>query len=183
MSSNIQYKYFYKTVANLLKKYKRDDILFRTNSSLGHPNKEIESIQLTESKLSKTDKLALEVMINFMGIQGSTSQLPSYILEKLALSDDGGDGWSLLFDFFNSASTLYPLNNSKYPPCLDNPANCSGSPIALITNGAPTFSPLISIRFPPQEIPVVGTILWSLIEIASAPAFFNSFTTLKMSTS
>ena len=42
MSSNLQYKYFYKTVKNLLKNYQRDDILFRTNSSLGHPNKEIE---------------------------------------------------------------------------------------------------------------------------------------------
>ena len=44
-------------------------------------------------------------MINFLGIQGSSSQLPSYILEKLALNDDGGDGWSLLFDFFNNYIT------------------------------------------------------------------------------
>ena len=42
--SNMQYKYFYKTIKNLLKEYKKDEILFRANSSLGHPNKEIESI-------------------------------------------------------------------------------------------------------------------------------------------
>ena len=105
MSSNLQYKYFYKTVKNLLKNYQRDDILFRTNSSLGHPNKEIESITTIDRKQQGAEKLTLEVMINFLGIQGSSSQLPSYILEKLALNDDGGDGWSLLFDFFNNYIT------------------------------------------------------------------------------
>ena len=105
MNSNLQYKYFYKTVKNLLKKYQRDEILFRTNSSLGHPNREIENITIIGKKQEETEKLALEVMINFLGIQGSSSQLPSYILEKLALNDDGGDGWSLLFDFFNNYIT------------------------------------------------------------------------------
>ena len=68
-------------------------------------------------------------------------------------------GIVILFDFFKSAPTLAFLNNSKYPPGLDKPANCSGRPIAFITNGTPTFSPFISIIFPPHEIPVVGTIL------------------------
>lgn len=100
--SSFNHKYFYKTVKNLLKKYNREDILFRTNSSLGYPGKEIEKITLSDMNGSSTDKLALEVMVNFLGLQGSGSQLPSYILEKLALNDDGSDGWSLLFDFFNN---------------------------------------------------------------------------------
>ena len=165
MSSNIQYKYFYKTVANLLKKYKRDDILFRTNSSLGHPNKEIESIHLTESKLSKTDKLALEVMINFMGIQCSTSQLPSYILEKLALSDDGGDGWSLLFDFFNNYITwifydVVSMNN--YAKSFNNNLDDNISSILLSFLGIKNkeiaktylpFAPLIAnLRRPKKQV-------------------------------
>ena len=77
----------------------------------------------------------------------------------------------ILLDFFNSTPILAFFSISKYPPCLDKADNCSGNPIALITNGAPTFSPLISIMFPPQEILLVGINLCSLIEIASAPAF------------
>ena len=63
----------------------------------------------------------------------------------------------MLFDFFKSTPTVALFKTSKYPPGLDNAASCSGSPIAFITNGAPTFSPLISIIFPPQTILLVGT--------------------------
>ena len=52
-----------------------------------------------------------------------------------------------------------------------------------MTNGAPIRSPLMSIVFPLQEIAVVNTHLWSFIDIASAPALINSFTTLKTSIS
>lgn len=55
------------------------------------------------------------------------------------------------------------------------PYNKSLSPIALITNGLPTFSPFICITFPAQLILVELTILFPFIEIASAPAIFNSF--------
>lgn len=89
----------------------------------------------------------------------------------------------MLFDFFSSTPMLYPFNVSKYPPGLDSAASCSGKPIAFITNGAPTFSWLMSMMFPPHIIPVVGTILWSFIDIASAPAFCNSFITLSTSKS
>ena len=89
-----------------------------------------------------------------------------------------------MLDLSNSTPIEYfSFNEFKYPPGLFNPANCSGRPIALITNGAPTFSLFISIIFPPHIIPVVGTNLWSLIDIASAPAFFNSFITLNISPS
>ena len=74
--SNLQHKYFYKTIKNLLKEYKKDEILFRTNSSLGHPNREIESItNYNTNEIHK--KLSLELMVNFLGIQGASSQLPS----------------------------------------------------------------------------------------------------------
>ena len=63
----------------------------------------------------------------------------------------------ILFDFLSSTPTVAFFKTSKYPPGLDNAANCSGSPIAFITKGAPTFSPLISIIFPPQDMLLVGT--------------------------
>ncbi|MBT0827215.1 type VI secretion system baseplate subunit TssG, partial [Campylobacter lari] len=52
-------------------------------------------------KINKHNNFPVEIMINFMGLQGNTSQLPSYILDKLSRNEDGGDGWSLFFDFFN----------------------------------------------------------------------------------
>lgn len=85
---------FHKLLYNLLKKYSKKDIFLRTNKSLKHPHKEIEYIK--ENK-----EFAIEVMVNFMGLQGSTSQLPSYMLDKLSRSEDGGTGWTLFFDFFN----------------------------------------------------------------------------------
>ncbi len=76
--SNLQHKYFYKTIKNLLKEYKKDEILFRTNSSLGHPNREIESItNYNTNEVHK--KLSLEIIVNFLGIQGGSSQLPKEV--------------------------------------------------------------------------------------------------------
>lgn len=66
----------------------------RTNKSLKHPHKEIEYIK--ENK-----EFLIEIMVNFMGLQGNTSQLPSYMLDKLSRNEDGGSGWTLFFDFFN----------------------------------------------------------------------------------
>ena len=65
----------------------------------------------------------------------------------------------MLLDFFSSAPILYSFKVCKYPPGLESAANCSGSPIAFITNGAPIFSLFTSIIFPPHIIPLVGTIL------------------------
>lgn len=165
MSSNLQHKYFYKTVKNLLKKYNRDEILFRANSSLGHPNKEIESITLSDIQSHKNEKLALEVMVNFLGMQGSTSQLPSYILEKLALNNDGGDGWSLLFDFFNNYITwiFYDVvSMSNYAKSFDYNLDDNISSILLSFLGIKNkdiaktylpFAPLIAnLRRPKKQI-------------------------------
>lgn len=85
---------FHKLLYKLLKKYDKKDIFLRTNKSLKHPHKEIEYL--------KEDKeFLIEIMVNFMGLQGNTSQLPSYMLDKLSRNEDGGSGWTLLFDFFN----------------------------------------------------------------------------------
>ena len=72
---------------------------------------------------------------------------------------------------------------SKYPPTLFTLINTSGIPIAFIVNGAPTFSPFTFMIFPSHSIDDVVTNLCSFIEIASAPAFFSSFTTLIKSAS
>lgn len=85
---------FYKLLHKLLKKYDKNEIFLRTNKSLKHPHKEIEYVK-------KDKEFLIEIMVNFMGLQGNTSQLPSYMLDKLTKNEDGGYGWSLLFDFFN----------------------------------------------------------------------------------
>lgn len=72
---------------------------------------------------------------------------------------------------------------SKYPPTLFTLINTSGIPIAFIVNGAPIFSPFTFMIFPSHSIDDVVTNLCSFIEIASAPAFFSSFTTLIKSAS
>ena len=47
-------------------------------------------------------ELAVQIMTNFMGLHGNTSQLPSYMLDKLSRNEDGNEGWTLFFDFFNN---------------------------------------------------------------------------------
>ena len=162
--SNLYYKYFYKTIKNLLKEYKKDEILFRANSSLGHPNREIEKItNYNTDEIHK--KLSLEIMVNFLGIQGASSQLPSYMLEKLAANNDGGDGWSLLFDFFNNYITwiFYDVvSMNSYAKSFDNDFNDKISAILLSFLGIKNkeiaktylpFAPLIAnLRRPKKQI-------------------------------
>lgn len=84
---------FFSCIQELLKKYQREKIFLRTNSEIGFPNREIERVVEYEDRC--------EVFVNFLGLQGSSSDLPSYILDLLAKNDDGSEGWSLYFDFFN----------------------------------------------------------------------------------
>ncbi|WP_348519036.1 type VI secretion system baseplate subunit TssG [Campylobacter sp. CCS1377] len=86
---------FYKLLNTLLKQYDKKDIFLRTNKSLKHPHKEIEKLHFSK------DKIPIELIINFMGLHGVSSQLPSYMLDKLSRNEDGNEGWSLFFDFFN----------------------------------------------------------------------------------
>ena len=81
--------------------------------------------------------------------------------------------------------TFIPLSSNllNQPPGLDKFARASGEPIAFISNGDPIFSPFIFMMFPPHIIGVVNIILWLFIDIASAPAFFNSLTTFSKSIS
>lgn len=95
---------FYKMINTLLRDGERGEIFLRSNTSLGHPNREIEALrhnELTDKKIANNN-LDYEVEVNFMGLQGSCSQLPGYILDKLAKNNDGNEGWSLLLDFFNN---------------------------------------------------------------------------------
>lgn len=85
---------FYSCINELLKRYKRERIFLRTNRCIGFPNREIEEVIEGENWC--------EVFVNFLGLQGSSSDLPSYILDMLVKNDDGGEGWSLYFDFFNN---------------------------------------------------------------------------------
>ncbi|WP_034574623.1 type VI secretion system baseplate subunit TssG [Helicobacter saguini] len=97
LDSNISANSFYLAYSNLLKKYAKNNIFLRVNNLLGCPNKEIDSIKINKN----AKQLNIELFINFFGIQGSTSQLPSYMLDKLARNKDDGNSWSLLLDFFN----------------------------------------------------------------------------------
>lgn len=87
---------FFKLVKKLEKDYGRKNIFLRSNKSLKHPNKDIEKIIF-----SKHNPSIIELFINFMGLQGVSSQLPSFILDKLSRNEDAEQGWTLFFDFFN----------------------------------------------------------------------------------
>ncbi len=94
-SSWNDFQSFYRLIKKLLIQNQRKNIFLRTNKSLKHPNREIESVLLDD------DKTLIEVMINFMGLLGSSSQLPNYMLDKLSRNEDDNAGWTLFFDFFN----------------------------------------------------------------------------------
>ncbi|QKF91454.1 type VI secretion system baseplate subunit TssG [Campylobacter sp. CCUG 57310] len=87
---------FYKLLKNIIKDHDKKNVILRNSSDLGHPFKEIEY-----SKFNQSEKeLFVEIMVNFMGICGSSSQLPSYMLDKFAKSES--EDWKLFFDFFNN---------------------------------------------------------------------------------
>ena len=92
--NDISHFTFHRLLKTLLKTHSKHDIFLRTNKSLKHPHKEIEYI-------AENEEFLVEIMVNFMGLQGNTSQLPSYILDKLSRNEDDGSGWSLFFDYFN----------------------------------------------------------------------------------
>ena len=83
---------FYRLIKKALNDYDKNDIVLRNSSKLGHPNKEIEYARLNNEE----KKNFLEIMVNFMGLYGSSSQLPSYMLDKFSRSDN--ENWKLFFD-------------------------------------------------------------------------------------
>lgn len=87
---------FFTLIKKLEKDYGRKNIFLRTNKSLKHPNKDIEKIFFSKHKPS-----VIELFINFMGLHGVSSQLPSFMLDKLSRNEDAERGWTLFFDFFN----------------------------------------------------------------------------------
>lgn len=88
---------FFKLLKKLKEKHGRNNIFLRTNKSLKHPNKDIEELIFSE----KENQLFIELFVNFMGLHGASSQLPSYMLDKLSRNEDANQGWTLFFDFFN----------------------------------------------------------------------------------
>lgn len=89
---------FYKLLSALVKEHKKKDIFLRTNKSLKHPNREIKEVSFFQNE----QEIALELIVNFMGLHGVSSQLPSYMLDTLSRNEDENKGWSLFFDFFNN---------------------------------------------------------------------------------
>ncbi|EFP2895124.1 type VI secretion system baseplate subunit TssG, partial [Campylobacter jejuni] len=85
---------FFKLIRKLEKNYGKKNIFLRTNKSLKHPNKDLE-------KIIFSDQSFIELFVNFMGLHGVSSQLPSFMLDKLSRNEDGEQGWTLFFDFFN----------------------------------------------------------------------------------
>ncbi|PAF49742.1 type VI secretion protein [Helicobacter sp. 12S02232-10] len=86
---------FYKLIESLLKNTDRDNLFLRVNPSLGHPSRDIECLKINP------ENSIFELFVNFMGLHGNSSQLPSYILDKFSKNNDGNEGWSLFFDFFH----------------------------------------------------------------------------------
>lgn len=87
---------FFKLIKNLEKEYGRKNIFLRTNKNLKHPNRDLEKIRFTEH-----NQAIVELFVNFMGLHGVSSQLPSFMLDKLSRNEDADQGWTLFFDFFN----------------------------------------------------------------------------------
>ncbi|MCD8213197.1 MAG: type VI secretion system baseplate subunit TssG [Campylobacter sp.] len=87
---------FYKLIKKILSSHDKKNIVLKNSTNLGHPTKEIEYVKLDKSQ----KEFFIEIMVNFMGLYGNSSQLPSYMLDKFSRSDN--DGWKLFFDFFNN---------------------------------------------------------------------------------
>ncbi|MCR4942012.1 MAG: type VI secretion system baseplate subunit TssG [Campylobacter sp.] len=92
----LQYSNFYRVTKRALNKYTSDNIIFRDEASLSHPVKEIRNGKVIHSPNGKY----LEFLVNFMGLYGTSSLLPSYLLDKFRKSNS--DEWKAFFDFFNN---------------------------------------------------------------------------------
>lgn len=105
---------FYNTLRKLLQTYTKEQIFLRSSKSLGHAHKEVE-VSANKITSTRTDVNSpthpkdniqnnefIEVMNYFFGLLGNTSPLPNYMLDKIARHEDNGNGFSLLFDFFNN---------------------------------------------------------------------------------
>lgn len=75
-----------------------DNVWFRVSPSLGFPASDVESIRQIESVNGDT---ATEITVNFLGLHGASSPLPSHMLETAAWSQ-GEEGVQQAFnDFFS----------------------------------------------------------------------------------
>ena len=90
---------FYRLIKLLLEQHPKEDIFLRNARSLGHPYWEIQPPKTTQTANQTT---TIEVETNFFGLLGASSQLPSYIIDKLTSNQSNSEEWSLFFDFFNN---------------------------------------------------------------------------------
>ncbi|MCI2236790.1 type VI secretion system baseplate subunit TssG [Helicobacter sp. 14348-15] len=152
---------FHKLLKKLLQNHSKKEIFLRANKQLKHPNKEIEEI-----KFNPQDKeFLIQVIINFMGLHGINSHLPSYMLDKLSRNEDNNEGWTLFFDFFNHYILwifFEVVNLKNYPRAFQNDFSDSISKILFSMLGITDkniarkylpFSPLLlSLRRPKYYI-------------------------------
>ena len=163
---------FYRLIKKALNDYDKNDIVLRNSSKLGHPNKEIEYAKLNNEE----KKNFLEIMVNFMGLYGSSSQLPSYMLDKFSRSDN--ENWKLFFDFFNNYLLwifFESISMQNYPKSFKKDFSDRISAILFnilgiddkeVARAYLPFAPLLlSLRRPKLQIQRVNFLYWKISRI------------------
>jgi len=82
-------------------------IIFKPNESLGFPAADIHQIQVDENKKTFT------VIVNFMGLYGVDSPLPTFILQKAAEQSERGKKLRIFLDIFHKRMYSLLLENYK----------------------------------------------------------------------
>jgi type VI secretion system protein ImpH len=77
----------------------KEAILFRSNVSLGFPKGEIEAITQTDKSLQEFPPI--EMVVNFMGLYGPSSPLPTFITEDILQGDGEYSDTRHFLDIFN----------------------------------------------------------------------------------
>lgn len=77
----------------------KEAILFRSNVSLGFPKGEIEAVTETDKSLQEFPPI--EMVVNFMGLYGPSSPLPTFITEDILQGDGEYSDARHFLDIFN----------------------------------------------------------------------------------
>ena len=110
-------------------------IQFKTNARLGFPVREVETCEFNNSK--NTAMPPVSIMVNFMGIYGVTSPLPTHYSEEILYEGEQDSNVRHLLDMFNHRfiSYLFRINDKyKYSMSLDNnsPDNISSCLLSFL---------------------------------------------------
>ncbi|MEP9377938.1 type VI secretion system baseplate subunit TssG [Aquabacter sp. CN5-332] len=103
----------------------RERVRFRANPSLGYPAREVDRFVWNE------DDQRLDVIVNFLGLQGPSSPLPPFFTEEVI--DDAGDGGVLgtFFDLFNHRLVSLLVRIQKHQRHYLRYDGGAGDPISL----------------------------------------------------